>query len=149
MSTTRIKDLTTASDVASDDYIALDGATNGTRKVLASDIGGAKRYSFADTISRSMDARGVGQIGIYIYATDPSEVTFESLLDMEIYLQSGPTIAYKLIITQAYVPTTSTGTPSVWFKSIHSSTQATSTSTISGYLHILSPFEISSIGAAM
>jgi len=37
---TRIKDLTTASSPASDDYLAIDGATNGTRKIPASEIGG-------------------------------------------------------------------------------------------------------------
>lgn len=37
----RIKDLTTtASSPASDDYLAIDGATNGTRKIPASSIGG-------------------------------------------------------------------------------------------------------------
>lgn len=38
---TRIKDLTTtASSPASDDYLAIDGATNGTRKIAASSLGG-------------------------------------------------------------------------------------------------------------
>lgn len=38
---TRIKDLTTtASSPASDDYLAIDGATNGTRKIPASSLGG-------------------------------------------------------------------------------------------------------------
>lgn len=38
---TRIKDLTTtASSLASDDYLAIDGATNGTRKIPASSLGG-------------------------------------------------------------------------------------------------------------
>ena len=37
----RIKDLaTTATSPANDDYIAIDGATNGTRKIPASEIGG-------------------------------------------------------------------------------------------------------------
>lgn len=37
----RIKDLTTtASSPASDDYLAIDGATNGTRKIAASSLGG-------------------------------------------------------------------------------------------------------------
>lgn len=37
----RIKDLTTtATSPASDDYLALDGATNGTRKITASSLGG-------------------------------------------------------------------------------------------------------------
>ena len=42
MSNTRIKDLTTtALTAASDDYLAIDGATNGTRKIKPSDIGGS------------------------------------------------------------------------------------------------------------
>ena len=41
MANTRIKDLTTtAPDAANDDYLVLDGQTNGTRKILASNIGG-------------------------------------------------------------------------------------------------------------
>lgn len=37
----RIKDLaTTATSPAADDFIAIDGATNGTRKIPAGDIGG-------------------------------------------------------------------------------------------------------------
>lgn len=35
---TRIKDLTAAVSPAVDDYVAIDGATNGTRKMLVSDI---------------------------------------------------------------------------------------------------------------
>ena len=42
MANTRIKDLTTtAPDAANDDYLVLDGQTNGTRKILASNIGGS------------------------------------------------------------------------------------------------------------
>ena len=40
MATKRIKDLTTtASSMANDDYMVIDGETNGTRKYLASDLG--------------------------------------------------------------------------------------------------------------
>lgn len=39
MSNIRIKDLTTtATSPSNDDYIALDGSTNGTRKILASNM---------------------------------------------------------------------------------------------------------------
>lgn len=39
---TRIKDAsTTATSAATDDYLLLDGATNGSRKILASGVGGA------------------------------------------------------------------------------------------------------------
>ena len=42
MATKRIKDISsTASSFANDDYVVLDGATNGTRKMLASDLAGA------------------------------------------------------------------------------------------------------------
>ena len=41
MADIRIKDLSsTATSAANDDYLALDGSTNGTRKILASNIGG-------------------------------------------------------------------------------------------------------------
>lgn len=41
MASTRIKDLaTTATQAASDDYLAIDGATNGTRKIKPEDLGG-------------------------------------------------------------------------------------------------------------
>ncbi len=39
MATTRIKDLTTTvTTVANDDYVAVDGLTNGTRKKLANSL---------------------------------------------------------------------------------------------------------------
>ena len=54
MSTTRIKDLTTTpSSAANDDYIALDGATNGTRKILASNIGGGGGVTVDSAMSNS------------------------------------------------------------------------------------------------
>lgn len=49
MSDTRIKDITTeASDYADDDYLVMDGLTNGTRKVSAEKIAGAKVGMFGD-----------------------------------------------------------------------------------------------------
>lgn len=42
MANTRIKDIsTTASAAANDDYLAIDGSTNGTRKILTSNLGGS------------------------------------------------------------------------------------------------------------
>lgn len=53
---TRIKDLTTtASSPASDDYLAIDGATNGTRKIPASSIGGA---SSSDDVTNDSTVTG-------------------------------------------------------------------------------------------
>ena len=48
MSNIRIKDLeTTATSASSDDYVAIDGTTNGTRKILASDVIGDTTYSIS------------------------------------------------------------------------------------------------------
>lgn len=45
MSNIRIKDLTTtASSPASDDYLPLDGTSNGTRKIKATDINSDTTY---------------------------------------------------------------------------------------------------------
>lgn len=53
---TRIKDLTTtASSAASDDYLAIDGATNGTRKIAASSLGGA---SSSDDVTNDSSVTG-------------------------------------------------------------------------------------------
>lgn len=52
MANTRIKDLTsTALVAANDDYLAIDGSTNGTRKILASDISGS-----SITVDNALDA---------------------------------------------------------------------------------------------
>lgn len=46
MANTRIKDIsTTATSAANDDYLAMDGATNGTRKILPEKVG--KSYSIS------------------------------------------------------------------------------------------------------
>lgn len=48
MSNIRIKDIeTTATAASSDDYVAIDGTTNGTRKILASDVIGDTTYSIS------------------------------------------------------------------------------------------------------
>ncbi len=48
MADVRIKDIvTTATDAAGDDYAVLDGSTNGTRKILASALGGGGNIDFS------------------------------------------------------------------------------------------------------
>lgn len=56
MSSTRIKDIqTTASAAANDDYVALDGTTNGTRKILASNLGGGSSITVDSAMSNSSE----------------------------------------------------------------------------------------------
>ena len=55
MSNIRIKDIeTTASSSASDDYVALDGATNGTRKIKASDLAADTNTTYSISISNGV-----------------------------------------------------------------------------------------------
>lgn len=62
MANTRIKDLTTtASQAANDDYLAIDGATNGTRKIKANEISTDTTYtlSIAGNVLTLTDSNGV------------------------------------------------------------------------------------------
>lgn len=75
MATTRIKDIsTTATQAASDDYLALDGTTNGTRKILASNVGGSTLnidVSGTEYEVTGLEAATVsGVSGIYVYYDD-------------------------------------------------------------------------------
>ena len=75
MATTRIKDIsTTATQAASDDYLALDGMTNGTRKILAGDLGGSTltiEVSGTEYEVTGLEAATVsGVSGIYVYYDD-------------------------------------------------------------------------------
>lgn len=75
MATTRIKDITTtASQAASDDYLALDGTTNGTRKILAGDLGGSTlviEVSGTEYEVTGLEAATVsGVSGVFVYYDD-------------------------------------------------------------------------------
>ena len=81
MSTTRIKDISaTAVTAASDDYLALDGATNGTRKIKASDIGGGGGTTLViDVDGTDYPVTGLAQMtvsgvtGVYLYYNDGND----------------------------------------------------------------------------
>lgn len=142
----RIKDLTTtATAVADDDYIALDGTTNGTRKLLASNVGGGKEYDFESSLTPSVDSRGVSMNGCFVTPTDSTQVTRANIIKMKLYLDTGTTV-YPLIIVSGN--TYGTGIY-LYYKSISNSTQSTTSSTISGTLHAVAPFEIASVSSAM
>ena len=142
----RIKDLTTtATEAASDDYVAIDGATNGTRKILASDFGGEKMIDFESSLTPSIDARGVS-FGIYsVTPANAADMTFDSLRKVKAYLY-GSSEVYPLLVVRIYKYTS---TFSIYVKSIYDSVQNTSSSTISGTLHLVAPFAITSATTSM
>lgn len=142
----RIKDLTTtATEAASDDYVAIDGATNGTRKILASDVGGGKTYDYTSSLTPSMDARGVSAYYANVYPSDTSAVTATNANKIKAYILNAG-VVYPLIVTQSNLYTAYFY---CIFKSISASVQNTSSTTISGTLHIVSPFEISNVTLSM
>lgn len=141
----RITNLTAASAIEQDDFIVIDGETSGTRKALVSALGGESLIDFTSSITPSIDNRGVYSVSLTITPTDPANCNISDALKMTLYLQSG-TQAYKLII--ASVTTTSSVINAI-VKSIYGNVQNTSSTSISGTLHVLAPFEISSVAQGM
>lgn len=142
----RINDLTTASAINNDDYIAIDGATDGTRKVLVSDIGG-ELIDFTSSLTPSVDNRGVNSYSLTVTVASSSVLTTGNLLKLSAYLISGSTI-YPLIITQIYA-TSGNAYFTMQVNSIQGNVQNTTSTTITGTLHIIAPFEISSVTSGM
>lgn len=148
MAQTRIKDLTTASAMADDDYIAIDGVTNGTRKILASDVGHVYSVTTASTTS-SIDARGVNNSStIMLYPTSASDVTVENATKIKVYARqdnSSYTSIYPLEIT-----TMTVGNSNAYFyftvKSHSGNPQSTTASYLQNvYVTAMAPFELASI----
>lgn len=146
MANQRIKDIPdTATSAASDDYLVIDGATNGTRRISADRVGGGE-YTFTSTITPSVDSRGVGGLSYNVTPTDSASLTVDNALKIKAYLLSGTSVVYPLIIP--YVTVNSTAFY-ITVKSIYGSTQSTSSSTVSGTLKIVAPFEISNVSTGM
>lgn len=142
----RINGLTTATSIEADDYVVIDGATSGTRKALVSDVGGENMIDFTSSLTPSIDSRGVTAAFYQIFPADSADITMENALKIRGYLANTSTVSYPLILTYAGVGATAF---SVQFKSIYGNPQNTTSTTISGTLHIIAPFEISSISASM
>lgn len=144
----RITDLTTASAIEADDYVVIDGATEGTRKVLASDMGGGDDMIDFTTsyTSASLDSRGVGGNLYNITPVDSTVLTAANALKISAYLLTSGYKVYPLIIVYSYYGSSYF---TIYVKCLESSVQNTSTATVSGALHIVAPFEISSVNITM
>ena len=148
MATTRIKDLATASAMADDDYIAIDGITNGTRKVLAKE----QVYSVTSSSTTSgIDARGVSAPTYMLYATNISDVTVENAVKIKVYAwketSSTNKAVYPLeIVGMNIYNSGSTAYFSFSPKSHSASPQNTTASYLTDvYVTATAPFELSSI----
>lgn len=150
MANSRIKDIaTTAAAAASDDYLVIDGATNGTRKIAVSNVGGgggSTEYDFTTTLTPSIDTRGVSGNYFYVYPTDSTTITIENAPKLKAYSVVG-SVAYPLIVASS-TPDTSNSRFYIMLKSLFGNPQGTTSTTVSGTLHIVAPFEISNVTAA-
>ena len=111
--------------------------------------GGDEYYDFETSITPSINAHGISGALYRVVPTDLSVITLQNALKISAYLQntaSSSVYACPLIITYTYANTGVGFTITV--KSITSSTQATG-STTTGKLHIVAPFEISSVSVTM
>lgn len=147
MANQRIKDIPdTATSAAADDYLVIDGATNGTRNILVSKVGGETEYDFASSLTPSIDSRGVSAGSYNITPSSSGSLTVANAMKIKGYLAYSSSVIYPLIATYVSVGSTNF---IVQFKSISGNPQNTSSTTVSGTLHIIAPFEISSVAAGM
>lgn len=148
MANSRIKDIaTTAAAAASDDYLVIDGATNGTRKIAASNVGGGggSLYDFTSTLTPSVDSRGVSSTWCQVYPVDTNNLTMDKILQMKFYLADSST-NYPLFPVQVSPSSTRVY---VVLKSLYGNPQNTTSTTVSGTLHVVSPFELSAVNQSM
>ena len=148
MANTRIKDISvTASNTADDDYLVIDGETNGTRKISASGVGGNKVYDFVSSLTPSIDSRGVTSTGFNVTPADPSVMPVGDTyaFAFKAFLESG-SMFYMLDIISVSV---SSNYFFVQVKSHSGNPQNTSSTTVSGTLHIVAPFEIRTVTQGM
>lgn len=139
----RIKNLPIAEKASDDDYLAIDGATNNSRKILTTSVGGGM-IDFESSLTPSMDSRGVYYTAFIVVPTDTSVLTNANLLKIELYLKNSTTYNYPLIVISGIAqPGNSRFVLNA--KSIDASVQSTSSTTVSGTLHVVAPFEISSV----
>ena len=146
MANSRIKDIaTTAAAAASDDYLVIDGATNGTRKIAASNVGSGSLYDFTSSLTPSVDSRGVSSTWCNIYPVDTNTLTLDKILQMKFYLANS-TNNYPLFPVNFTISSTRVY---VVLKSLYGNPQNTTSTTVSGTLHVVSPFELSAVDQSM
>lgn len=146
MANSRIKDIaTTAAAAASDDFLVIDGATNGTRKIAASNVGSGSLYDFTSSLTPSVDSRGVSNTWCQVYPVDTNNLTMDKILQMKFYL-AGSNGNYPLFPIR-FAP--SSTRVYVNLKSLYGNPQDTTSTTVSGTLHVVSPFELSAVNQSM
>lgn len=126
-------------------------ATSGSYNDLLNKPTIPQEYDFTTSLTPSIDARGVYATNYYITPTNTADLTAANARKVKAYLEASFTPnsylgVHNLLVTSSYIDTRYNRFV-VSVKSIEASTQLTSTSNVSGNLHIVAPFEISSVAA--
>lgn len=106
-----------------------------------------KEYDFTTSLTPSIDSRGVTSKAFTITPTDASKLTTDNCRKVTAYLTSsggGGTSVHHLIIVYF---TISSSVMRIYTKSLEGNPQSTTSSSVSGALHIVAPFEISNVTA--
>lgn len=114
--------------------------------ITSSDL--PQEYDFTTTLTPSIDSRGVTSKVFTITPTDASRLTTDNCKKLSAYLTfsvgGGDTAVYPLIVVYF---TISSSVMRIYVKSIYGNPQSTTSSSVSGTLHIVAPFEISNVTA--
>ena len=102
-------------------------------------------YDFTSSLTPTIDSRGVNSAYYTVTPSAAASLTVANATKISAYLLN-QTTAYPLIVTYVY---TGASSFSVTVKAIYASVQSTSTSTISGTLHVVAPFQIANVTTGM
>lgn len=139
MANSRIKDISaTASAPASDDYLVIDGATNGTRKISASSISGTM-YDYTLFSGSTTTVSGSGTVARYCTVSNSDAITTNDLRAVKVYGVASNGYVYLFDVVRIYV-TSGHVTIQAYFNFTTSTTM---------YVHVEAPFEITADTAAM
>lgn len=137
MANSRIKDIaTTATFVADDDYLVIDGATNGTRKIKADKALDGQMYDY--TLYGGSAMSSFSSLTRKLVVGDNSLITLDNLLSVRVY---GVSDTDGVVVFGGF-QLTYLNTDSL----ILSSSQGTSRSFV---IHVVAPFQITSDSAYM
>ena len=105
-------------------------------------------YDFETAITPSIDSRGVTSLSVNVTPVSTANVTIANMEKLRAYLVNANKV-YPLTceLSVAQPSISSPSYVSMWLKSFYGNPQNTTSTTISGTLHIVAPFEISSVTA--
>ena len=107
--------------------------------------GAAAEYDFTTSITPSLDSRGVYSLVFNITPTSSSSLTVSNATKIRAYLLSS-SVVYPVIVTYSAAFSTYF---TIYIKSIYGNPQGTSSTTISGTLHVVAPFSIANVTQSM